>query len=308
MPSEEATAEHALPSSAIVNVNGVPLHVDRWQGGERAQLLLLHGLGGNSVTWHGVAPTLATALGARVVAVNLPGFGPSRPTAGGNTLRALARLTLELMRSEGLQGKGWILVGNSLGGQLALEVACRAPAEVRALSVLGLALPLHWGRGFFGLATLASWVAAAVPWLGRRMVASYVKRTGLPGVVDEPIRALFGDAARLDPELRERLLAVSAGRLGWADDAARAYEQTTRSLGVALLLSGRGRRWIREARCPVLALHGTRDPIFPAAAWRRLERARPDWEHVALPDIGHVPQLEAPREVTSALLRWLGRL
>jgi pimeloyl-ACP methyl ester carboxylesterase len=300
--------DHTPPQSAVVQVNGFSLHVDRWEGGDGAQLFLLHGLGGNSVTWHGVAPALAHALGARVVAVNLPGFGPSRPTASGIDLRKLAQLVLGLMRHEGHEGQRWVLVGNSLGGHLALEVACLAPLEVQAVSVLGLALPLSWGRGFWGLLALSSWVAAAVPWVGRRLVASYMTKTGLPGVVDEPIRALFADASRLDPELRERLLAVSEGRLSWVNDAARAYEQATRSLGVDLLVTGHGRRWIREACCPVQAMHGTRDPIFPAAAWRKLERLRPDWDHVALPDVGHVPQLEAPGEVTRELLRWLAGL
>jgi len=45
--------------------------------------------------------------------------------------------------------------------------------------------------------------------------------------------------------------------------------------------------------------------LFPAAAWQQLERIRPDWRYVSMPDIGHVPQLEAPAEFAEHMLRWL---
>ncbi|HEY3499357.1 MAG TPA: alpha/beta hydrolase, partial [Polyangiaceae bacterium] len=185
------------------------------------------------------------------------------------------------------------------------ELACRLPERVAAVGAAAPALPLSWGRGLRGVARLWSWVPPALPWLGRRLVSSYMSKTGLPGVVDEPIRALFGDASRLDPALRERLLGVSGYRLGWVPEAARAYEEVTRSLGLALLLRSRAERWIRRIRCPVLAIRGERDPIFAAGAWQELERVRPDWDYVTLTDIGHVPQLEAPEECTSHMIEWL---
>jgi pimeloyl-ACP methyl ester carboxylesterase len=58
----------------------------------------------------------------------------------------------------------------------------------------------------------------------------------------------------------------------------------------------------------VQAIRGGRDPIFLAPVWQVLERARPDWELVTLPDIGHVPQLEAPEEVALHLTEWSERL
>jgi pimeloyl-ACP methyl ester carboxylesterase len=142
--------------------------------------------------------------------------------------------------------------------------------------------------------------------LGGRLIAKSMRQTGLPGVVDQPIRALFGDERRLDPELRERLLEVSGKRLGWVEEAGRAYEQVTWSLGLELLAPSGAARAIRRVRCPVLAVRGERDPIFPQGAWEELERKRPDWTYETLPDIGHVPQLEAPDAVARCLSTWLG--
>jgi pimeloyl-ACP methyl ester carboxylesterase len=284
--------------------SGFELNAERWSGGSRAHVLLIHGLGGNSVTWHGVAPVLARSLEAEVLAVNLPGFGRSRTAGRRVDLRLLSALLEAVLRAEAPLGSRWIVAGNSLGGVLALELACRTPDLVAGVSLVAPALPLVWGRGPSGMAALSSWVPAALPWLGGRLIGNYMKKTGLPGVVDEPIRALFGDATRLDAGLRERLLAVSAERLEWVMEAARAYEEVTRSLGIALLRPGAVARWIREARCPVQAIRGGRDPIFPEAAWRVLEQARPDWTFVTLPDIGHVPQLEAPGELARHLAEW----
>jgi pimeloyl-ACP methyl ester carboxylesterase len=300
-------ATEAVPlSSALLALNGVELWVDRWSGGRRAHVLLLHGLGGNSVTWQGVAPALARALEAEVLAVDLPGFGRSRTAGRTLDLPVLSTLLEGVLRSQAAQGTRWILAGNSLGAVLSLELACRVPELVARVSLVAPALPLVWGRGVRGVAALTSWLPASLPWLGGRLVSRYMTRTGLPGVVDEPIRALFGDPARLDGGLRERLLGVSENRLGWAPEAARAYEQVTRSLGMALLLRPRAERWIREAACPVQAIRGGRDPIFPAPVWQKLEQVRPDWHYQTLPDIGHVPQLEAPSDVTRCLLEWLG--
>jgi pimeloyl-ACP methyl ester carboxylesterase len=290
-----------------LSLNGFELHAERWTGGQRAHVLLLHGLGGNSVTWHGVAPELARTLEADVLAVDLPGFGRSR-TAGRNIeLGMLAELLRAVLTTQARAGTRWIVAGNSLGAVLGLALARLSPELVGGVSLAAPALPLRWGRDLHGILALSSWLPAALPWVGRRLVARYMIVTGLPGVVDDPIRALFGDAARLDSELRDRLLAVSGYRLGWVHEAARAYEQATRSLGIALLRPARIERWIREARCPVQALRGERDPIFPSAAWQVLERVRPDWDYVTLNGIGHVPQLEAPRDVTRALIEWITR-
>jgi len=296
------------PESATLRVRGFELHADRWQGGERRHVLLLHGLGGNSVTWHGVAPGLAESAQASVLAIDLPGFGRSRTLGRRVHLGELSRVIQAVLTGAAPLGTRWVLAGNSLGALLALELAGRVPGLVSGVTVAGLAMPLVWGRTLSEAPALASWVLPALPGLGRRLIARYTRRTGLPGVVDEPVRALFADPARLDPELRERLLAVSAYRFGWVAEAARAYEETTWSLGLALLCSSRAARWIREAPGPVQAIHGDQDPVFGVPVWRKLEQERPDWEHVLLPGIGHVPQLEAPAAVAGALARFIERL
>jgi pimeloyl-ACP methyl ester carboxylesterase len=294
--------------SIELRVGPFRVHADRWIGGQQGQVLLLHGLGGNSITWHGVAPTLARELGVRVLAIDLPGFGASRTGPHAISLRVLANVVDAVMRAEGLPGARWALAGNSLGGLLALELACRFPDRVAAVNLAALALPLAWGRQTGGLRDVWQYVPVALPWQGRRLVSRYVNARGVPGVVDDPVRLLFRDPTRLDPVLRERLIAVSEYRLTWAGEAATAYERATRSLGLRLLWPALAARYIRQVRLPVQSIYGSHDPLYPLAAWEYLERLRPDWAHVRLDDIGHVPQLEAAREFASHLVSWLAKL
>jgi pimeloyl-ACP methyl ester carboxylesterase len=294
-----------MAKSTELAVGSFRLHVDRWSGGRNAHVLLLHGLGGNSITWHAVAPVLAEQLGAQVLALDLPGFGASRPGPSGLNLRVLSGVIQSVMQAEAPAGTRWVLGGNSLGGLLSLELACRFPERVLAVNLAALALPLDWGRARLGLSSVWQYVPLALPWQGRRLVSKYVKSRGVPGVVDDPIRLLFRDPSRLDAELRQRLIAVSTYRLTWADDAARAYEQVTRSLGLQLIWPGSSARWIHRVRCPVQSIYGSHDPLYPLPAWQELEKARPDWSHVCLQDIGHVPQLEAPEQFAAELSKWL---
>jgi pimeloyl-ACP methyl ester carboxylesterase len=298
-----------------LTLDHVQLRTHVWHGGSRQRVLLLHGLGGNSITWHGVAPILAHRLGARVIAPDLPGFGASRPGPERLSIKRLValvhRIVLGDVREQELVGaldpepQPWILAGNSLGGLIALELARQSPAQVCAVSLAASALPLWWGRSARDLGALLQFVPGLVPHVGRRLIQRYVVRTGLPGVVDDPVRALFANPLALRAELRERLLTVSAYRMGWARDAARAYEQVMQSLTAELTWPGRAGRAIRDVRCPVQVIYGSHDPLYPEAAWQRLRRLRPDWDYVPMRDIGHVPQLEAPEAFAQHVLDWL---
>ena len=63
---------------------------------------------------------------------------------------------------------------------------------------------------------------------------------------------------------------------------------------------------VRSVTCPVLLIHGTADRLVPIAAARAAIRANPAWSLREFGGVGHVPQLEAPRDTADAVLSWLG--
>ncbi len=65
------------------------------------------------------------------------------------------------------------------------------------------------------------------------------------------------------------------------------------------------RATIRAITAPALVIHGDKDRLIPVSASRTLAQQHPTWRLVVLPDVGHVPQLEAPEATARAMLRWL---
>src|ERR1044071_2049315 len=102
------------------------------RSGAGSRYVLIHGLGGEGCVWEPVLPGLEPHH--EVIAVDLPGFGRSRPLPGGvtPTPRALAEAVAELLDELGIETAH--LAGNSLGGWVALELALLG----RARSVVGV--------------------------------------------------------------------------------------------------------------------------------------------------------------------------
>ena len=63
---------------------------------------------------------------------------------------------------------------------------------------------------------------------------------------------------------------------------------------------------MRKVRAPVLLLHGEKDRLVSVHSAREAAARNPGWRLEVLPDVGHVPQLEAPEAVADLMLDWLG--
>lgn len=246
-------------------------------------VVLLHGLGANKLSWLPLLGPLAESY--RVIAVDLPGHGESSKRRGDYTPAHFGAVVRRLLDRLGLRRAA--LIGNSLGGRIALEVSATMPERVAALVLLGPALA---GLPFPFIAKFLHVVPAeigAVPLpMRRRMVA----RT---------IRSLFAVPERL-PEN-----AYQAG----ADEFIRAYRwgraRTALLSSVRGLVRDRpGAFWdrVRENRAPTLVVWGEEDRLVPVRLGRRLAEEMPECRLEVLPGVGHVPQFEVP-EVTADLVR-----
>jgi len=287
-----------MVESRFVDLDG-PVHYADF-GGRGDPLVLIHGLGGSHLNWLAVGDQLA--LGHRVVAPDLRGFGL---TPLGPRQRATLEANQALLEGflERVAGGPATLVGNSMGGRLALQVAAARPELVRRLVLVDPAAPNPTLNGVDGLVIVffaALLAPAAVPYLrlrSRRMGAEQIVRSTLAVVCEDPNR-VPAHVVQAHLELTRRRLA----EMPWSD---RALVQAARSL-LKLVFGRRAYyRILPRVQAPTFILHGARDRLVPVSAAAELARLRPDWNLEVLDGVGHVPMLETPDRFLISVARYL---
>jgi pimeloyl-ACP methyl ester carboxylesterase len=245
--------------------------------GRGPSLILLHGLGASIFTWADVIPVLARDHD--VVAVDLPGFGGSDIPADLSS-SVYPGTVLGLMDRLGISRA--TLVGNSLGGAVAIVLAARHPERVRRLVLIDSA-----GYNFEpSRRPLILRLIGTAP-VSAALDALPIRRR----VVRTALRQVFHDPARVTPERVEEYLAPLA-RPG-TTEALRSLLAPQSSFGLPGL--------VREVRVPTLIVWGRNDRWIPVADADRFAAAIPGARKVVLEECGHVPQEERPAEVVHLL-------
>jgi poly(3-hydroxyoctanoate) depolymerase len=246
--------------------------------GEGAPLLLINGLGANLEMWQ---PFVAEHAGAReVIAFDLPGSGRSDRTPWPLRMPQLAQLVTELLDRLGYDRVD--VLGYSLGGVVAQELAHRAPERVERL-VLCATTP--------GLPSIPP-----DPMVGALMLAPTRYYSRPLGELILPIIA-GGRTARDGHALRaglEQRLLQPPSVLGY--------------LHQLYALSGwTSHPWIRRVRHRALVMHGDEDPVVPLVNGRYLARALPRGRLQVVRGAGHLFLFDEPAAVTAELASFLER-
>lgn len=277
-----------------VTAGGVTLHVRETPGPEGTEAVYVHGLSGSATNWTDLAALLRTR--AAGTAVDLPGFGRSRPTASRDYSPA-AHADALLCFLAG-RGRRVHLLGNSLGGAIAMTVAARRPELVRTLTLVSPAMPDR--RPDPRRLSDPRLALALVPGrIGRRARAELAALD--PRVrAQQMVRICFGDPSlalphRLDEAAAEH---VARAQLEWAGEA---LERTTKAM-IASWWWGES-LWSVAARvqAPTLVLWGGRDRLVSPRLAPRTAATIPRGRMLMLPEAGHVAQIETPEEVARAV-------
>lgn len=262
------------------------LRLSCYAAGEGRPLVLLHGLGGSKISWLPVLDALARRF--RVIAPDLPGHGESDKPATDYTPRFYAGVTRQLMDELGLERA--VMLGNSMGGRAALEVAVRSPSRVSALALLGPAMPgLRW-RYLMALTRIVPTEFGRIPFpLRERWMRGMVRR-----MFARP-QDMSGETFSVAAEEFIRVYRSPAARM--------AFFSTLRHL----VTERPGPFWttMRRVKQPVLVLFGEEDRLVPPSLGSRLAESLPNATFRSLPAVGHVPQVEAPDEVLDAILTFV---
>jgi pimeloyl-ACP methyl ester carboxylesterase len=238
-------------------------------------LLLLHGLLGSGASFGPALDELARTH--RVIAPDLLGHGASEKPSGDYSLGSLATLVRDLLVVLGVESA--TVVGHSLGGGVAMQLAYQFPATVERLVLVD--------SGGLGRSVSPALRAVALPgaeWVLPAVFNPYAARAAA---------RLLRPLQRVTPP---GLAQVVAGLATLADAEARAaFVLTARSV-----IDVRGQRVSASDRLylaaalPLLLVWGARDPVIPVAHAHALHELLPGSTLVVFEGAGHFPQVEEP--------------
>lgn len=257
-------------------------------------VVLVHGLDGSAANWLPVGERLAAAH--RVLALDLPGFGRTPLGRHRSTMTAHADLVARLTRT--WADEPVALAGNSMGGVVAALAAARHPGLARRVTLVASALP-RAGSGGIDPTIVPAWASLWLPGAARA-VAGGRNSTPPRQRVDALLDLCVAPGATVPAAAHAEMVDVAAQRD--RTDHVRAWGRSARSLWGWLARRGAFHRAVDAIDADGVLLTGARDPIIPASSATAFADRHPDWSHVDLPDIGHVPPLEAPDATAAAVV------
>ena len=280
----------------VANVDG-PVHYLDF-GGAGRPLLMVHGLGGSALNWMAVGPRIATSH--RALALDLAGFGQTPLHGRTATVGANTALVHEFI--EKVIGESVVLVGNSMGGHIAVLEAAAHADSVHSLVLVDPAIPGPHVRRPQPL-MLGAMAALSIPGLAQTLLDRRVRALGPEGLVKQTLALVCADPSRVDPQVVEAHVQLTREREHLGRQNARAFVQASRSIGLRMANPAFWSR-VASVTAPTLVIHGSLDRLIPVAAARDMCRRRPDWELKILEGVGHVPMMETPNLFLDALNEW----
>ena len=255
-------------------VNGIRLRYETWGIGT-TPLVLLHGLGSSADDWFLQLPAFAPHF--LCLAVDLRGHGLSDKPNGRYSVGLFASDVAELLRELNLTSAH--ILGLSLGGMVAQQLAVAYPQRVRSLVLLNT-LPGLWPppRQFVRVAA--------------HRLPSLLHTTDMSQVAAHVADELFPDPALCI------LKAQAEARLAANDPSA--YRRAI--LALARFWPGSA---LQRITCPTLIIIGEADRVVPGIYQSRLRRALPHAQYVSIPGSGHASNIDSPGMVNTAVLEFL---
>jgi 2-hydroxymuconate-semialdehyde hydrolase len=271
-----------------VTVRGATIRTHMTGDPAHPPVVLLHGIGRSLEDWAAQHQRLSGDY--RVISVDMPGFGLSDRLPEPVTLDSLADGVAETLTALG-EDRPRHLMGNSLGGAVAMRMLTRDPDRVRTLTLVNSA--------GFGKEVALFLRVLAIPGVGRRLMRRFDRRAAW-----RVERSLFVDRAFVTDERVDFGLQVAA-----RPEYAQVFLEAAKSVGG---LRGVRAAWrttllaeVARHRRPTLVVWGDRDLILPSAHLAAARSAFPDAEWHLFPDTGHLPQIERADEFAALARRFL---
>jgi pimeloyl-ACP methyl ester carboxylesterase len=250
----------------------MPLHADIYyhvyQEGEQLPVILIHGAGGNHLYWPAEIRRLA---GYQVIALDLPGHGKS----GGRGQQSIRAYAEQIMQwAQALHLPRAVVVGHSMGGAIALELALKYPEQVLGLCLVGTSARLRVSTQIFE--------ESAHPTTYQRAIDTIIEWS-------------------FSPSSPQRLKELAAQRM----------VETRQTVLYGDFLACQGfdvSEQLAEIQLPALVICGEQDRMTPVRHVQFLADHLPQGRLEIVPDAGHMVMLEQPLLVAALLREFLSHL
>ncbi len=302
VPLSEATlpplAELTWPwPGRNVRFGDVEVHVRETPGprDDASRVVYLHGLGGSATNWTELAGLLACRAGG--LAVDLPGFGLSPPSLTPDYRMAKqAEVVANILEG----GEPAHLIGNSMGGGIALLLAAARPDLVRTLTLISPAMPDL--RPDMRRLSDPRMALALLPVVGHRA------RTGLARLtprdqVEQMLRLCFAEPTSVS-EARIALAVAELDERNSVPWAGKAVGMAATAIFRDWLVPARRSLWsvARRVDVPTLVVWGAQDRVISVRKAPRTAGLLPRGRLLVLARTGHTAQMEQPVAVARAVL------
>lgn len=254
--------------------------------GEGEPILFVHGISGSWQNWLENLPHFARER--RAIALDLPGFGASPMPSWPIDMPAYGQLIHNFCEKLGIEGGA--IVGNSMGGMIAVEAVTAAPGRFEQLVLVAAAGILNtWYPRERAVATALAWKTFGPHFGDRgRWIVTHPRARQI----------VFGPFVRYPNRLRADLLFEQIG----------SGLERAEGFGDALHAAIRHdmREELGEIEIPTMVLWGQSDRVIPVSAALSYHRRIPHSRLEIFERTGHVPQLERPLRFNAVVDEFLG--
>ena len=248
-----------------IAISGCKLSVRR--GGSGVPLMYLHGTDGLT-EWPALLDTLAERFD--VVVPDHPGFGGSQLPPWVDDISDVAYLYLDAIEMLGLSGVH--VVGQSLGGWIALEMAVRSTHKLRSLTLISASGIHVKGVPKTDIFMIDPEEQARLAYADPKLGEAAAERAGADKYQDQAI-----------------LNRIASARFGWQPR----------------FFNPRLDRWLHRVNVPTHVIWGDKDRIIPPAYAQAFNRLIPGSTLTMIPDAGHLPHVERADAVAQAMHSFL---
>jgi pimeloyl-ACP methyl ester carboxylesterase len=270
-------------TSRKVKISGVDVHFV--EAGKGPPILFLHGLGGSWRDWSANLPALASTY--RVMAMDFPGFGESGKPEVRYSIEWLADGVEDFLQEQGLDQL--TLVGHSMGGVVALNLASRPESRVRNLVIADAV----------GIGDKSEFIAHA---MSKKIMGPDTEWEFVESLLKDQFRAMADDMIEKQKPQTARELFES---LRMPITGQPLLPMTPEVQMIASIFDFDIRPKLSSILQPTLILWGAKDPLASPQDASFLRTMIPSSTLILFPDSGHSPMMENPSLFNHELKKFL---